>query len=338
MNIAPSVPSVSLPCRPVSILSSRWGYTGYFRSGLSNTSRSWTWARFLQCVAVHPTDGLGRLLRGGCETRLDRPCLHCPVCVLYMVRTLMKTCPIVSITLDKTRRMRSLLLALPPLVILLSIFCLHIAAVPTNVTIDDTTGDPETHLQITYSPPLSWVAGQSCNSTRCTAQPDPSKVKGGTWHEGVFRPFERSTMNIPGVGETITAEMEFNGTSILCVRDCAWLQVLEAYSCCFLAGTAVYVYAIITRSSDFPVGNTNLSFYLDGATSPDSNFILAPNGNTEYHYNQLVYSNTSMDLRWHNLTIASGGTAETEMTMFLLDYVVYTCIFFALIVLCGFLV
>ena len=77
----------------------------------------------------------------------------------------------------------------------------------TNITIDDTNGDPVTHLQVTYTPSELWSAGQDCKS--CTIRPE--LAHDGTCHKGIFVPASKSTVKLPYFGETLTAEMQFNG-------------------------------------------------------------------------------------------------------------------------------
>ena len=58
------------------------------------------------------------------------------------------------------------------------------SATLVNVTIDDTFGDELTGARITYTPQGAWNFGQNC--TECTAMPDPSLARNGTWHDGTF--------------------------------------------------------------------------------------------------------------------------------------------------------
>lgn len=51
----------------------------------------------------------------------------------------------------------------------------------TNITIDDTNGDPTTGTQILYSPAGFWKLGPTCGN--CTAQPDPTKAYEQTWRD-----------------------------------------------------------------------------------------------------------------------------------------------------------
>ena len=83
-----------------------------------------------------------------------------------------------------------------------------------------------------------------------------------------------------------------------------------------MTGSAVYIYTIIS------FGNTELSFYIDGATV--GRFSRKATVDAPFRYNQLVYYNASLDLRWHNLTIAMRNTTQTKDAEIWLDYVVYT--------------
>ena len=56
----------------------------------------------------------------------------------------------------------------------------HVFSEPTNVTVDDTNGDPRTGNQFTYS--NAWHIGQSCGSV-CWAPVNASLAYMNTWHD-----------------------------------------------------------------------------------------------------------------------------------------------------------
>ena len=58
---------------------------------------------------------------------------------------------------------------------------LPILAVPVNVTVDDTNGDPRTGAQFLYSPLNRWNVGQNCTS--CSAHVNASLAYMHTWHD-----------------------------------------------------------------------------------------------------------------------------------------------------------
>ena len=64
----------------------------------------------------------------------------------------------------------------------------YVFSVPTNVTVDDTNGDPITGNQFAYFPSLSWNLGQSCGSV-CKAPVDVSLAYMNTWHDTTWVSF-----------------------------------------------------------------------------------------------------------------------------------------------------
>lgn len=90
-------------------------------------------------------------------------------------------------------------------------------------------------------------------------------------------------------------------------------------------GSAVYVFNILPNtlpdigsSGDFAV-NAHLIFHIDGEDV--FHFARASDHTRTILYNQLVYSNTSLDHGPHTLTMTPGGGAESAI---LFDYLVYT--------------
>ena len=53
-----------------------------------------------------------------------------------------------------------------------------------NITIDDTFGDPTNNNQFSYSPAAAWQQGNGCSD--CTAQPNVTQTKDGTWHDSTY--------------------------------------------------------------------------------------------------------------------------------------------------------
>jgi hypothetical protein len=54
-------------------------------------------------------------------------------------------------------------------------------AASTNRTIDDQNGDSVTGKLPVYSPSDAWQFGPDCPG--CFVQPDPLRVRGGSWHD-----------------------------------------------------------------------------------------------------------------------------------------------------------
>ncbi|KAI0719137.1 hypothetical protein C8T65DRAFT_523365, partial [Cerioporus squamosus] len=160
-----------------------------------------------------------------------------------------------------------------------------------NVTIDDTLGDPNTRAQIVYDPPGVWKVGQNC--TDCTAQPDPSQLTNATWHDGTF---SAVVENGNASNQPLTAAVTFEGV-------------------------AVYVYCVVTHSFKSPVGNSDMSFFIDGNLV--GQFVQPPTGDTTYEYNVPVYVNESLPPGSHTIAIVN-GVPNGNQSLTLLDYIVYT--------------
>lgn len=126
-----------------------------------------------------------------------------------------------------------------------------------NVTVDDS--DPS----VLYSPVGAWTARSATeNCTECTAQPDPSEMYNGTWHDGTVREVTFLRMNCrlislqfnPDAGSNdfpntpLFANLTFYGISFSCL-------VLSKFTD-FLLGTAVYVFCALAESKSSPDGDS----------------------------------------------------------------------------------
>lgn len=56
----------------------------------------------------------------------------------------------------------------------------------TNITIDDTLGDPSTNQLFNYTPAGIWHVGQNCSE--CHAQLEAGHMLGSSWHDNTFSP------------------------------------------------------------------------------------------------------------------------------------------------------
>ncbi|KAF8898337.1 hypothetical protein BD779DRAFT_1467 [Infundibulicybe gibba] len=165
-------------------------------------------------------------------------------------------------------------------------------AILVNVTIDDTVPDPLTGNKINYEPSTAWNSGENCQA--CTAHPDQSMLSSGTWHDSTFNALPGSN-NFPNT--TLHASAAFNGT-------------------------AVYVFCALARTTDGPAGNSDMSFFIDGEFV--GTFAKPPPANSSgFDYNVLVYSNTSISPRRHQLTIQNGHVNGPK-SLIILDSIVYT--------------
>lgn len=155
----------------------------------------------------------------------------------------------------------------------------------TNVTIDDTNGDPKTGAQISYTPQNGhWNLGPGCQ--RCSASLDASQTFDQTWHDGA---------HYPGDSFVLTAEVSFTGT-------------------------AVYVYGIKGYGNEFAA--TDLTFLIDNEqvgyySQPDINGM-------GWVYNMLFFSTQSLSSGQHTLTIQNGAHNGSAISLLLLDYIIYS--------------
>ncbi|KAJ6626894.1 hypothetical protein B0H10DRAFT_1941511 [Mycena sp. CBHHK59/15] len=86
-------------------------------------------------------------------------------------------------------------------------------------------------------------------------------------------------------------------------------------------GSAVYVYCALSRSSVSPVGNSDMSFYIDGVlTGSFSQFAI---GSAGFDYSVPVYSNPSIPPGVHTLMIQNGHV-DGYKALLILDYIVYS--------------
>ncbi|KAI0666261.1 hypothetical protein C8Q78DRAFT_1072504 [Trametes maxima] len=183
----------------------------------------------------------------------------------------------------------------PRLLLLLSVYATiprarpFAAAALVNVTIDDTFGDESNGNKISYQPESAWNVGQDCPA--CTAKPDISQVFNRTWHDTTFN----GSSNAPLIAERATHHIT--------------------------SGVAVYVYCILSDTTQFPFGNSDMTFLLDGEQV--GRFVRAAPGNPTYHYNVPVYVNESLPAGEHTITIVN-GEPNGNRSLILLDYIVYS--------------
>lgn len=69
--------------------------------------------------------------------------------------------------------------------VLLLFFPFTLAAL-TNVTIDDTLGDPTTGSRFFFAPTNSWNVNIGGDCEGCVGSPDFSQASSHTWHVGIY--------------------------------------------------------------------------------------------------------------------------------------------------------
>ncbi|KAJ3802492.1 hypothetical protein GGU11DRAFT_672780 [Lentinula aff. detonsa] len=159
-----------------------------------------------------------------------------------------------------------------------------------NVTVDDNDHS------ILYSPAGAWNARSAALScSACTAQPDPTKMVSGTWHDSTFYPIDGGTHDIPNT--PLFANLTFNGS-------------------------AVYVFCALAESVKSPDGNSDMAFYVDGQLM--GSFVKPALGiKNAYEYQIPVFSANSLAPGEHTLVLQNGHVNGTQ-SLVLLDYIVYT--------------
>jgi hypothetical protein len=86
-------------------------------------------------------------------------------------------------------------------------------------------------------------------------------------------------------------------------------------------GSAVYIYGILSHSKTYPVSQVDLYFFIDGVQV--GTFNMAPDGDSTYSYNQLLYANSSMVYASHAITLQNGRVGG-PISLTLLDYLIYS--------------
>ncbi|KAL4266469.1 hypothetical protein AB1N83_003325 [Pleurotus pulmonarius] len=156
------------------------------------------------------------------------------------------------------------------------------AAVPRNVTIDDELGDELTGHRPKFSPLHGWAQGAMCDGC---LRLDAGQTVQRTWHDYTRRSNETS------------AAVSFPFT-----------------------GTALFVYCILANSLPGITTLADYSFILDGAEV--GRFIHVPEIGSDFQYNVLVYSNTSMLNGNHTFQLVADSNFNDTLILF--DYAQYT--------------
>ncbi|PPQ88330.1 LOW QUALITY PROTEIN: hypothetical protein CVT25_012441 [Psilocybe cyanescens] len=155
-----------------------------------------------------------------------------------------------------------------------------------NRTIDDSFGDSQTGLQVTYLPTTSGVwKDETCIG--CAINADTSQTFKGTYTAATYAPSLNS----------ISITMKFNGT-------------------------AIYVFFVLANNEGDGITTLTLAnFTLDGK-APQL-FQHAPDlTSQDIEYNQLVFSQTNLINAQHTLVISTSGVDSNVYVNF--DYAIYT--------------
>ncbi|KAF7430962.1 hypothetical protein PC9H_006677 [Pleurotus ostreatus] len=156
------------------------------------------------------------------------------------------------------------------------------AAAPRNITIDDELGDELTGNRPSFSPLLGWAQGAVCDGC---LKLDAGQTIQRTWHDHTHRSNEtRSAVSFP------------------------------------FSGTAVFVYCILANNLTGITTLANYSFFLDGAEV--GRFIHVPENGSDFQYNVLVYSNTSVPNGNHTFQLLADSNVSDTLILF--DYAQYT--------------
>ncbi|KAI0354715.1 hypothetical protein OH77DRAFT_483637 [Trametes cingulata] len=138
---------------------------------------------------------------------------------------------------------------------------------------------------ISYSPSNQWSQGSQCSG--CRIHPDPAQTFEGTWHDSTYDPSVDTDLR------TIT--FSFTGIS-------------------------VKVFNILPPIvPGAPTSNVDLTFELDG--SPLDTFTYTPSEDSQFAYNQVVFSSGILANDSHTLVVR---TTSGVTSVVLFDYIVYT--------------
>ncbi|KAH9897633.1 hypothetical protein C8Q73DRAFT_681944 [Cubamyces lactineus] len=162
--------------------------------------------------------------------------------------------------------------------------CRAVTSLATNRTIDDEKGDSVTGLVPSYSPVGSWSQGSTCSG--CYIHLDTSQVFDGTWHDSTHTPGDPEP-------RVITAQF---------------------------TGTAVYVYNALANTVPWTTTLTNLTFTLDGASA--GQYVHIPTDSTDFQYDVPVFVKENLANTDHTITIEATGDTNSSLVLF--DYIVYT--------------
>ena len=88
-----------------------------------------------------------------------------------------------------------------------------------------------------------------------------------------------------------------------------------------VTGSAIYIYGILCHALEYLNCSADYYFYLDG--KKEFNFQLIPDNTTNYDYNQLLYSSSSIPHGSHEITLQVGRTGGS-ISLVLFDYLVYS--------------
>ncbi|KAI0354713.1 hypothetical protein OH77DRAFT_1404809, partial [Trametes cingulata] len=153
-----------------------------------------------------------------------------------------------------------------------------------NRTIDDEKGDSVSGVVPSYSPIGSWSQGSTCEG--CFIHLDPSQTFDGTWHDST---------HTPGDPEP---------------------RVITAH----FTGTAVYVYNVLANTVPFTTTYTNIVFTLDGTSA--GSFVHVPTDSTDFQYDVPVFARDGLPNTDHTIVIEATGDTNSSLVLF--DYIVYT--------------
>ncbi|KLO13076.1 hypothetical protein SCHPADRAFT_381499 [Schizopora paradoxa] len=174
----------------------------------------------------------------------------------------------------------------------------------TNVSIDDSSPDPFTGTRISYgsigniTDGAGWNIGQNCSI--CLAQPDPSQVFDGTWHDTStwFAVKGPNAVNKP------FASVSFTGVAV------------------FVVGIIV----LSTPATSSPLNNTRMFFQVDGAKEESFSNDASLGDEVIYSYNVTLFSKTGLENGLHNITMICGDGRSSADSLCLLDEIIYTTV------------
>lgn len=87
-------------------------------------------------------------------------------------------------------------------------------------------------------------------------------------------------------------------------------------------GSAFYLYGVIPEFNDTIRSAANYSYFIDGDLV--GTFTLSPSDRPIFHYDFVLYANSSIPNGTHQFSMQNGQNGDTTPSLALLDYAVYT--------------
>lgn len=99
-------------------------------------------------------------------------------------------------------------------------------------------------------------------------------------------------------------------------------MVQSSFTTTHRSGSAFYLYGVISEFNDTISSIANYSYFIDGDLV--GTFTRSPSGQPAFHYNFLLYANSSIPNGTHQFSMQNGQDGDTQPSLVLLDYAIYS--------------